>query len=94
MRKDDVTAELPGVPRRPGRPRSATALDGAARQKLYRERKAAEGKSELPPVFLSADVHAALQAYVVRKNADFVDKPMTLGDAVDRIVRDRLLRPR
>lgn len=94
MRKDDLTAELPGVPRRRGRPPTGKAKDGAARQAEYRARKQAEGKAELKGVFLSADVLDALRAYVERQNADVASEPITRGDAVDRILRAYLLRKR
>lgn len=93
MRKDDVTEELPGVPRRRGRPRSGNALSGAARQAAYRERQKQTGREEVT-AFLSVDVADALRSYVARQNADRLDSPMTLGDAVEKILRDRLMRKR
>jgi len=93
MRKDDVTAELPGVPRRRGRPPTGKALSGAARQAAYRERQKQTGLEEVT-AFLSADVAEALRAYVARQNADRTGEPITLGDAVERILRDRLMRKR
>jgi len=95
MRKDDLTQELPGVAKRPGRPPSGRALTGAERQRLHRQKKAAEGKGTLPPCFVGEDVLEALAAYVERQNANTVtDKPMTVGDAVEKFLRDRLLRKR
>lgn len=41
-RKDDVTMELPGIKKRPGRPRTGKAKSDAARAKAYRQRKAAK----------------------------------------------------
>lgn len=76
-----------------GRPPTGQAKDGAARQRAYRERKAAEGKTSLT-FMVDAEVADALALYVQRQNADRADKLLTLGDAVDRIVRDRLLRKR
>lgn len=93
MRKDDVTAELPGVPRRPGRPATGKAKTPAQLQREYRARKKAEGKKETS-VSVSAHVVDALKAYVARQNADKLDKPMTVGDAIDRIVGAYLLRKR
>lgn len=94
MRKDEVTLELPGVPAKRGRPKSATALDGAARQRAYKVRMVADGKSKIDGVWVGSDVKAALQKYVERHNADKAVEPITLGDAVDRLLRDRLLRKR
>lgn len=85
-RKDDITAELPGVPKRRGRPPTGQALSSAERQKRRREKLAAEGRT-LVTVDISEEVQQALSKYV-----EFKD--MTLGDAVDRILRDRLLRKR
>lgn len=93
MRKDDRTAELPGVPRRRGRPATGKAMSGAARQAAYRERQKLIGREEVS-AFLGVEVAEALRAYVARQNADRADEPMTLGDAVERILRDRLMRKR
>lgn len=93
MRKDDLTEELPGVPKRRGRPSSGRALSGAQRQAAYRERQKETGRHEVT-AFLDVEVANALRAYVARQNADRAGNPMTLGDAVERIVRDRLLRKR
>lgn len=93
MRKDNRTIELPGVPRRRGRPTTGKALSGGARQAAYRERQKQAGLEEVS-AFLSTDVAAALRAYVARQNADRTDDPITLGDAVERILRDRLMRKR
>ncbi|WP_416242521.1 hypothetical protein ACLSSQ_09165 [Azospira sp. APE16] len=39
-RKDNgLTLELPGIPRRPGRPPTGKALSGAERQRRYRARQ-------------------------------------------------------
>lgn len=97
MRKDNVTAELPGVPRRQGRPatrpQDADSLKkaAAARKRAQRERQAAAGL-ETVTVALDKEVAEALRAYVGRKVAD--TEPLTLGQAVERILRDRLLRKR
>jgi hypothetical protein len=77
-----------------GRPVSGQARSGAERQRLYRKRKADEGKEELPAIWLSSDVMAALKRYVNRQNADIGSETITLGDAVERVLRDRLLRKR
>jgi hypothetical protein len=77
-----------------GRPASGSALSPAERQAAYRARKAAAGKGEMPSMFVAADVMDALKAYVDRQNADRAADPLTLGDAVEKILRDRLLRKR
>lgn len=87
MRKDDVTAELPGVPKRRGRPATGTAMTAAERQKKRREKLADEGKALLSSVVVGKDVQEALS-----KHVEFKD--MTLGDAVDKILRGYLLRKR
>ncbi len=87
MRKDDVTAELPGVPKRRGRPATGKAMTAAQRQAARRARLAAEGKESLT-VDVSVDVADALRA-LVRFKAD-----EGMSDAVDRILRSYLLRKR
>jgi hypothetical protein len=76
-----------------GRPPKDDALTGAQRQALYMARKAAQGKTSIT-IMVDAEVAAALAAYVKRQNADQADQLVTLGDAVDRILRDRLMRKR
>jgi hypothetical protein len=90
-RKDDVTMELPGVAKRQGRPVTGKAMTAAERMKAMRERKKADGLEQVA-FFLSKDEADALRGYVKRRSADVEE--MTLGDAVGRIVRDRLLRKR
>ena len=86
MRKDDVTQELPGVARRPGRPRTGKAMSSAERKAAERARLHSEGKGTLScPVAL--DVLEAL-----RKHVQF--KEETQGDVVERILRGYLLRKR
>lgn len=87
MRKDDVTVELPGVPKRRGRPATGSALSAAERQARYRAKKAQAGKAVLT-VEVSQEVVDALQAYVKFRDG------VTQGDAVDRILRAYLLRKR
>jgi hypothetical protein len=86
MRKDDVTAELPGVPGRRGRPPSGAAQSGADRQAAYRARQREKGKESLS-VTVSAEVREALA-----KHVEFKD--VALGEVVDRILRGYLLRKR
>lgn len=97
MRKDDLTAELPGVPRRRGRPATRPQDEkslkeaAAARKRAQRARQALSGL-ETVAVVLPKDVADALRAYCGRKSAD--DVPVTMGQAVEKILRDRLLRKR
>lgn len=91
MRKDDLTSELPGVPRRPGRPPTGKAKSGASRMAEYRARQAQAGLATVS-VSLDKEVADALRGYVERRTADAA--PMTLSQAVERILRDRLLRKR
>jgi len=90
-RKDDVTMELPGVGKRRGRPPTGNASTPAERMRALRAKAKAEGREQVS-FFLSADEASALRAYVKRKCAD--TEEMTLGDAVGRIIRDRLMRKR
>lgn len=84
--KDDKkTLELALV--KPGRP----PVDGvtkthAERQKAYRQRKAAEGLLTVTFI-LPADVRAALDRHVRFKE-------LTKSAAIEKIVRDRLMRSR
>lgn len=75
------------VPRKRGRPVSGKALSDSERQARRREKLRAEGKAVLPPTVVSREVEEALSKFIQFKD-------MTLGDALDRIVRDRLLRKR
>lgn len=90
-RKDDVTMELPGVVKRRGRPPTGKASSGASRMAAYRARLAAAGLETLT-VEVDREVADALRAYVERKKSDSED--MTVGQAVSRILHDRLLRKR
>lgn len=76
-----------------GRPPNPDAKSGADRQAAYRERKKAQGIEETT-VQLDSDVLAALKKYVEKQNKDVTDGRMTIGHALNKIVRDRLLRPR
>lgn len=91
MRKDDVTGELPGVPARRGRPPTGKAQDGAARQRAYRARLAEQGREDLT-LTLPTDVAEALREYTKRRSSDGAE--LTLGEAVEKFLRDRLLRKR
>ncbi len=71
-----------------GRPASGNALSAADRQRRRLEKLKAEGKALLPQVVVSQEVQQALAKFIKFKD------DMTLGDALDRIVRDRLLRKR
>lgn len=70
-----------------GRPPSGKALSESDRQARRVAKLQAEGKALLPRVKVSREVEQALYKYIQFKD-------ITLGDAVDRILRDRLLRPR
>jgi len=71
-----------------GRPATGRALSAADRQQRRLEKLEAEGKALLPRVVVSQEVQKALAKFIQFKDG------MTLGDALDRIVRDRLLRKR
>jgi hypothetical protein len=66
-------------------------MSAAERKAAERARRAAEGIERIT-IDLPGDVVEALRAYVARKNAD--DAPVTQGEAIERILRDRLLRKR
>jgi hypothetical protein len=70
-----------------GRPSTGNALSESDRQARRRAKLEAEGKALLPAVVVTKEVQQALTRFVQFKD-------MTLGDAVDRIIRDRLLRKR
>lgn len=70
-----------------GRRPTGTALSPAERQARRLAKLEAEGKGLLPPAVVSLEVKQALAKFIQFKD-------MTLGDALDRIVRDRLLRKR
>jgi len=95
--KDDVTAEPTVVLARRGRPPTrpqdveSIKAAAAARKRAQRERQAASGL-ETFTVTLSQELADALRAYVSRRSAD--GEPLTLGDAVEKILRDRLMRKR
>jgi len=86
MSKDEVTIELPGVPKRRGRPPTGQAMSSAERKAAQRQRLLDEGKASLT-VNVSLEVIEAL-----RKHVQFKDEDQ--GDAVDRILRSYLLRKR
>jgi hypothetical protein len=86
MRKDDVTADLPGVPKRRGRPPTGKAMTPAQKKAVQRKRMADEGIGVLT-VPIGLDVIEAL-----RKHVQFKDEDQ--AGAVDRILRSYLLRKR
>lgn len=74
-------------PKKRGRPSTGNALSGSERQARRLAKLEAAGKTVLPQAVVSFEVQQALEKYIQFKD-------MTLGDALDRIVRDRLLRKR
>jgi hypothetical protein len=85
--EDVHTLDMLGpIKRGRGRPATGSAMTDAQRQKARRQRLRQEGKGVLT-VEVSLDVIAALDAFV-----QFKDEAK--GSAVDRILRDRLLRKR
>jgi len=87
MQTNEDAAEPPKADRGRGRPSTGQALSASARQARRREKLEAEGMILLPQVKVSIEAQQALAKYIQFKD-------MTLGDALDRIVRDRLLRKR
>jgi len=87
METVDATTSEPIPKKKRGRPSTGKALSASDRQARRREKLKAEGKAILPPAVVSQDVEQALAKFIQFKD-------MTLGDALDRIVRDRLLRKR
>lgn len=83
----DDTNEPQNASRRRGRPVTGKALTASERQARRRAKLKEEGKAVLPPAVVSQEVEQALARFIQFKD-------MTLGDALDRIVRDRLLRKR
>lgn len=97
MRKDNVTLELPGVVRRRGRPPvhsqdEKTLKEAAARRKRESRARLAAAGVETLTLDVDHEIACALRSYVERKKSDAED--LTLGQAVERILRDRLLRKR
>lgn len=80
-------AEPKPSPSKRGRKPTGKALTGSERQARRLAKLEAAGKTLLPQVVVSQEVQQALAKYIKFKD-------MTLGDAVERILRDRLLRPR
>lgn len=87
MQTIEDTAESAKTRRGRGRPTTGSALSASARQARRRAKLEVEGKALLPPTVVSLEVQKALAKFIQFKD-------MTLGDALDRIVRDRLLRKR
>jgi len=87
METVDVATSEPIPKKKRGRPSTGKALSASDRQARRRARLKTEGKALLPPAVVSQEVEQALARFIQFKD-------MTLGDALDRIVRDRLLRKR
>lgn len=83
---DTAVDPVQGAKRR-GRPPTGKALSGSDRQARRLAKLEAEGKTVLHQAVVSLEVQQALMKFIRFK-------PMTLGDALDRIVRDRLMRKR
>jgi len=87
MTTTDNATEPAKESKKRGRPPTGKALTGSDRQARRLAKLEAEGKTVLPQAVVSFEVQQALMNYIRFKD-------MTLGDALDRIVRDRLLRKR
>ena len=87
MTTTNASSEVQQTRTKRGRPATGKALTAAARQARRREKLEAEGKTVLPPVVVSREIAEALARHIQFKD-------MTLGDAIERIVRHRLLRKR
>lgn len=87
MKTVDGAGGEPSPKKKRGRPSTGKALSASDRQARRREKLKAEGKALLPPAVVSIEVDEALARFIKFKD-------MTLGAALDRIVRDRLLRKR
>ena len=83
----DDAPNVAATQRKRGRPPSGTAMSPSARQARRRQKLAEEGKTMLPPTPVSIKVADALAKYIRFKD-------LTLGDALEKIVCDRLLRKR
>ena len=81
------SADEPKSPSKRGRKPTGKALTGSERQARRLAKLETAGKTLLPQVVVSQEVQQALTKYIQFKD-------MTLGDALERILRDRLLRPR
>lgn len=81
------TPEPSKTPSKRGRRPTGKAMSASDRQARRRAKLEAEGKRLLPPVVVSQEVQEALAKYIQFKD-------MTLGDAIEKIARDRLLRKR
>lgn len=84
----DEQQQPPKAASKRGRPSSGKGLTAAERQKRRLAKLEAQGKALLPQVVVSQQVREALDKFIQFKDG------MTLGDALDRIVRDRLMRKR
>lgn len=83
---DKLTGDLLTGKRPVGRPPEPGAMSPAERQRARRARLKAAGVQEVV-VALPADVYAALRKYTEFKDDDY-------SAAVERILRDRLMRKR
>ncbi|MFC3470249.1 hypothetical protein ACFOHT_10310 [Massilia oculi] len=83
---DEDTQPAQSSPKR-GRPPTGKAMSAADRQARRVAKLEAEGKALLPRIAVSREVQQALYKFIQFKD-------MTLGDALERILHDRLIRKR
>lgn len=83
---DKDTQPAQSSPKR-GRPPTGKAMSAADRQARRVAKLEAEGKALLPRIAVSREVQQALYKFIQFKD-------MTLGDALERILHDRLIRKR
>ncbi|WP_312487821.1 hypothetical protein [Massilia timonae] len=83
---DEDTQPEQSSPKR-GRPPTGMAMSAADRQARRVAKLEAEGKALLPRIAVSREVQQALYKFIQFKD-------MTLGDALERILHDRLIRKR
>ncbi|MDY0965397.1 hypothetical protein [Massilia sp. CFBP9026] len=85
-RTNDEDTQPANSPKR-GRPPTGKAMSAADRQARRVAKLEAEGKALLPRIAVSREVQQALYKFIQFKD-------MTLGDALERILHDRLIRKR
>ena len=83
---DEETQPAQSSPKR-GRPSTGKAMSAADRQARRVAKLETEGKALLPRIAVSREVQQALYKFIKFKD-------ITLGDALERILHDRLIRKR